>query len=48
MPAKPEIAVGSLFGTYYPDKTRKSVLLGLDKRSVHPLRDEHFSVGLGS
>jgi hypothetical protein len=45
--AKPEINPSSLFGTYYPDKSKQSILLGLNNRSVHPLEDENCSVGFG-
>lgn len=47
MAAKPEINPGSLFGTYYEDKSKKSVLLNLEKRSVHRLTEESTAVGFG-
>lgn len=47
MAAKPDINPANLFGTYYSDKSKQSVLLGLDKRSVHRLEEEISSVGLG-
>lgn len=37
MAAKPDINVSNLFGTYYADKSKQSVLLGLEKKSVHIL-----------
>ena len=47
MAARPDIHSNHLFGSYYPDRSRKSVLLGLDSRSVHALEDEDNSVGFG-
>ena len=47
MAVKPEININNLFGTYYPDKSKQSILMSIDNRSVHRLEDESTSVGFG-
>lgn len=37
-----------MFGVYYPDKQKKSLILGINKRSIHKLKDSNYAVGYGS
>ena len=39
MATKPEININSLFGTYYPDKSKQSVIMNIENRSIHKLED---------